>query len=294
MELRGLIVPLITPICSDESLDEAGLEQVVEYVIAGGVDGIFVLGSSGEFPGLNDATRERLVQAVCEQVKGRVPVLAGIADAGTRRTIQRGKRVAQLGADAIAVTAPYYYIHAQEELVAHFTAIARAVDAPAVLYNIPQMVKVSIEPETVCRLVEVPGIVGLKDSAGDMAKFQAFLDLRVGHQDFAVCQGTEAMAAISLVRGADGVVLGLANIAPRLCRDLCDAAQSGHLSEAWALQKRLMQLSSIYAHESWLAGLKAAASELGLCGPTVTAPFKPLAEAQLGRVRETLVELELL
>ncbi len=294
MKPEGLIVPLITPLCPDESLDEASLERLVEHVIAGGVDSIFVLGSCGEFPGLGDAVKERLLQVVCEQAKGRGSVLAGIGDTGTRRTIERGRRLARLGADAVVVTAPFYYVHTQEELVAHFTAIARAVGAPIVLYNIPQMVKVSIEPETVRQLAEVPGIIGLKDSAENMIKFQEFLGLQATYPDFSVCQGAELLAAASLVQGADGVVLGLANVAPRLCRDLYDTAKSGDLSQAWALQKQLRQLYSIYEQGAWLAGLKAAVSELGLCGPTVTAPFGPPTDEERGRIRQILIKLELL
>lgn len=294
MKLEGLIVPLITPLCSDESLDEASLERLVEHVITGGVDSIFVLGSCGGFPGLDDAARERLLQVVCEQARGRASVLAGIGDTGTRRTIERGKRLARLGADAVVVTAPFYYIHTQEELVAHFTGIARAVDAPVVLYNIPQMVKVFIEPETVRQLAEVPGIIGLKDSAENMIKFQEFLGLHAAHPDFSVFQGAELLAAASLVQGADGVVLGLANVAPRLCRDLYDTAKFGHLPQTWALQKRLRHLYSIYEQGAWLAGLKAAVSELGLCGPMVMAPFRPPTDEERGRIRQTLMELELL
>jgi 4-hydroxy-tetrahydrodipicolinate synthase len=292
---EGLIVPLITPLYPDETLDEASLERLVEHVITGGVDSIFVLGSCGEFPGLDDATRERLLQAVCEQARGRVSVLVGISEAGTRRTIERGKQLARLGIDAVVATAPFYYVHTQEELVTHFTAIAHAVDAPVVIYNIPQMVKVSIETETVRQLAEVSGIIGLKDSAENMIKFQEFLSLRAAHPDFRVCQGAELLTAASLVQGADGAVLGLANVAPRLCHDLCDAAESGNLPQAWALQKQLRQLYPIYEQgETWLAGLKAAVSELGLCGPTATAPFRPLTDAQRGRLRQILMELELM
>ncbi len=295
MKIEGLVVPLITPLRKDESLDEVGLERLVAHVMAGGVNSIFVLGSCGEFPALEDSTRERLVQCVCQQTNGRVSVLAGIADTSTRRTIERGKRLARLGADGVVVTAPYYYAHTQEELIAHFSNIAHAVDAPVFLYNIPRMVNDSIEPETVHQLAQVPGIIGLKDSAENMIKFQQFLAVHATHPEFGVYQGAELLAAQSVALGADGVVMGLANVVPGLCLEVYNAARSGDFSQAWTVQKRLMELSAVHEQgSSWLAGLKAAVSALGLCGRTTIAPFEPLTDQQYGCVRQILMELELL
>lgn len=295
MKLEGVIVPLITPLRPDESLDEHGLERVVEYVIEGGVTGIFVLGSSGEFPNLDSRTKERLLRAVRAQIGNRVSLLAGISNAGTRQALEQGKRLARLGADAIVVTAPYYYPHTQSELATHFLTIARTLEVPLVAYNIPQMVKVSLEPETVARLAEDPFIIGIKDSAGDMAAFGRFLEIRNAHADnFSVSQGAEQVAAESVLRGADGVVLGLANIAPRLCRELYDAAKAGDREKAEVLQQRLMHLYPINEYKSFVAGLKTAASLLDLCKPIVTAPFEPLDDDQVEAVRQRLVDLNLL
>ena len=278
----------------DESLDTEGLDRLIEHVIAGGVAAIFVLGTTGEFVALSAATKEHLVRLTCEQVAGRVPVIAGISEPGTQRTIEQARRLTHFGVDAVAVTAPYYFDHVSEELIDHFTLVANAVDVPTIVYNIPGTVKTVLSPDLVARLADIPNIVGLKDSAGELARFQEFLELRAHSPGFRVWQGAEAVAAISLVRGADGAILGLANIAPGLCRELYQAAHSGNLTLAWELQARLLRLFAIQRHRSFVAGLKAAAAQLDLCAPTVTRPFKPLDDEQTAKVRQTLIELELL
>jgi len=290
LKVEGLVVPLITPLNSDETLDETGLERMIDYVIAGGVSGIFVLGSSGEFFSLDDATKERLVRAARSYIGGRVSLLVGISEAATRQTIQQGKRLVHLGADALVATAPYYYPHPPSELISHFLTIARAFDAPTILYNIPQMVKVSLDPETVQRLAEEPSIIGIKDSAGDMSVFEQYLKI----PNFAVTQGAETTAAQSVLMGAAGLVVGMANIAPGLCRAMFDAAKAGDKATAQSHQAQLMALFPINQQKSWVAGLKMAAHLLGLCSPNLTAPFAPLSEAQIGVIRQTLIQTGLL
>lgn len=286
MTMEGVVVPLITPLNPDESLDEAGLERLVEHVIAGGVSGIFVLGSSGEGPVLPAALEERVVRLVSEQARGRVTVVVGAYALGTGQAIEHARRLIAQGGDVAAVTAPYYFAHTQDEIVRHVSAVAQALDVPTMVYNIPQMVKTVIEPETVARLAEVPEIVGVKDSQGDMVRFQRLLPLQKAREGFSVLQGAEGVAAISLLRGASGVVLGLANVAPRLCCDIYDAARCGDVERAWALQERLMVLWKLHTHGQWLPCLKGAVSALGLCGPTASAPFEPLSEAQHAAIRQ--------
>jgi 4-hydroxy-tetrahydrodipicolinate synthase len=264
---------LITPLQQDESLDEAGLERLVEHVVAGGVAGIFVLGSSGEGPSLSEQTKERVVRATVRFVRGRVPVLVGALAAGTRQTIDLAKRLVQQGGDAVVIVPPFYFAHTQDEIVAHVTAVAAEQDAPVIMYNIPQMVKTVIEPDTVGRLLQLPRGVGIKDSLGDMTRFQRLLEQRTQRRDFGVYQGAEGVVAVSVIRGADGVVLGLANVAPRLCCSLFDAARGGDLGQAWHLQEQLMTLWQLHSHGQWLPCLKTALSHLGLCSPVTSAPF---------------------
>lgn len=288
MRLDGIVVPLITPLKPDESLDEAGLERLVEHVITGGVSGIFVLGSSGEGPALTQATRERLVRAVSEQAKGRVPLLVGALAVGTRATIDLAQRLARHGGDAIVLVAPYYFAQAQQEIATHIATVAGALDVPVIVYNIPQMVKTVIEPETVATLAALPQVAAIKDSSGDMTRFQRLLTIRDQKQGFAVFQGAEGVAGISIALGADGAVLGLANLAPQLCRELYDAARSGDLGRTRALQDRLMLLWNLHTHGRWLPCLKMAVSQLGICGPTTTAPFSALPQDAVAAIRRDM------
>lgn len=294
MRLEGVIVPLLTPVHGDESLDEPALERLIEHVLAGGVHGVFVLGSTGEFAALDDGMKLQVVRRTCEIVRGRVPVLAGVNQLGTRRTAEMARCCFDLGVSAVVGSAPFYYMHNQGELLRHFEALVRATEGPLVLYNIPQRVKLALAVDTVDRLARIDRVIGIKDSAGEMAMFEQFLALRKRHAHFRVSQGSERMAVQSLAAGADGLVLGQANVAPRLCRDLYDAGQRGDLVRAEALQTRLTQLAGIVRHNSGPAAMKSALHALGVCEPHVIAPFEPLSPGQADDVRATLRDLELL
>jgi 4-hydroxy-tetrahydrodipicolinate synthase len=288
LNLDGIIVPLVTPLQSDESLDERGLTQMIEHVIAGGVSGVFVLGSSGEGPALLDATKERLVRAASEQCKGRVPLLVGAFGVGTRQTIDLAKRLLKHGGDAVVVNAPFYFSLNQDEIAAHVVNVARALDAPTMFYNIPQMSKTITEPATVARMAETREIIAVKDSWGDLTRFQALLAIKHTRPDFGVYQGAEGVAALSIVRGANGAVLGLANVAPQLCCDLYAAARAGDWQRAWQLQERLMTLWQLHTHGQWLPCLKLALNELGICERYAAAPFTTLHDDAAQAIRRDL------
>lgn len=295
MKLHGLIVPLITPLNPDESLDKAGLERTIEYVIEGGADGIFVLGSSGEFANLSSTTRERLTRAAKSLIGGRVPLLVGIARASTQGTIEEGRRMAQLGADALVALTPFYFVHSQSELVTHFQTIAHALETPLVLYNIPQFVKHTIEPETVARLAEDPFIIGIKNTARDMEAFDQLLNVRDAHPEgFSVSQGDLPNAAECLLRGADGITLGVATVAPRLCKELYVAAKAGDREKAEAINQQLVHVDPTGTSKSWFAGLKSQASLLGLCSPVMATPFEPCNQEDTEILRQRLVDVGLI
>jgi len=286
--IKGVIVPLITPLSADGEIDEKGLARLVEYVIEGGVSAIFLLGSCGEFPALTTEEKIQVVKLTKRYAQGRVPVLAGVGETKTRRAVILSEKIVEAGADTLVASAPFYYHYTQNELLSHFTTIARATEVPLLLYNIPQLVSHTLAPETVAHLADVGNIIGLKDSAGDMDVFQSYLNVKRDHPNFGIYQGAEPIAAVSLVRGADGVVLGLANVAPKLCASLYTTAKEGNLSALWDLHDKLIQLRVVQNHKSWLTGLKTAVSLLGICGPMVSAPFEPLTTAQVASVRQIM------
>jgi dihydrodipicolinate synthase/N-acetylneuraminate lyase len=285
-KLTGVIVPLLTPLNADETLDEAGLRRLIEYVLAAGASGVLALGTTGEFALLSNAVKQRIAAAVCEMVNGRVPVLIGISDAGTQRALQWGKAVVAYGADAIVSTVPYYFTHSQEELLTHFTLLAESLPLPLFAYNIPQRARTPLAASTVQQLAQHPNIAGVKDSSGDWELFQALLELRT--ETFCVLQGSERLAGISAAHGADGFVLGPSNLAPQLCHALFAAGRSGDFAQR---QAQLDDLCSIYQYRSGLAAMKAGLHALGISAPHVCAPFATLNEVEFAQVQQTLARL---
>lgn len=295
MNLTGVFVPLITPLNPDETIDEASLERVIEYVLTGGANGIFVLGSSGEFVNLSLTTKKSLIRASKEIINGRVPLLVGISRAGTQPTIEEAQQWLPFEPDGLVALAPYYYRHSQAELVTHFATIADALQTPLVLYNIPEFANHVIEPETVAQLAGNPYIVGIKNTARDMDAFDQLLAVRDAQGgSFQVSQGDLPNAAECLLRGADGITLGVASVAPHLCSEMYAAAQAGDRARAEAINLQLNHVNPVGLSRSWFAGLKMLCSLLGLCQPVVARPFAPVTEADIVILRRRLLDLEML
>ena len=283
--LKGVICPVATPLRSDETLDSAGLRRLLQFLREGGVHGVFVLGTTGELATLLDSVRRQVVEVTLDEVGGRLPVLAGVGEAGTGRAVQLAREWRRLGVDGLVACSPYYFqYNSQEELIHHFTRIAEAVDLPLILYNIPQTTHRMIEFDTVVKLRECRNIIGIKDSSGDFTYFQRLL-MRFRHDpSFLVFQGAELLSGVSVLYGADGIVPGLGNVAPGLAVQLYAAASSGDVETVFRLQERFNNLARIYQYGSWLAGLKAALEVLGICGGQVSSPLAPVDFEQVRRV----------
>jgi len=264
--LSGIIVPLATPLHSDESVDEPALRRLVQHVLRGGVHGIFASSSTGEFAALTDQERRRALEIVVDEVKGAVPVLAGVGDSGTRRALQRVEEAQEIGVDALVAILPYYTgVSNMDEAKEHFAEIAKASSLPVLLYNIPQRVGISLTTEVIAELRELPQIVGIKDSAEDFNRFQALV--RMGGAAFRVFQGSQLQIAASLLMGAHGAVPGLANLAPRLCVALYEAARDMQVERVRELSRALSELYRIHLFDgsSYFGGLKAALEMIGIC-----------------------------
>ena len=295
MILEGLTVPLITPLNEDESLDEPSLQRLIEYVLDGGARSIFVLGTSGEFATLGRPVKDRLVRAAKELIDGRVDLLIGIAHAGTRETIEEGRRMERVGADAFVVMAPFYFSHSQKELEAHFLSIAHSLSTPLVLYNIPGMVKNNIEPETVSRLVSEEQIIGIKFTHTDLDAAKKILMFKKENPGtFSYSHGDIHTAGQCLLMGADGITLGVASLAPALCAELFQAAQAGDEEKAEQIVGQLVHVDPVGHSKAWVAGLKMQASLLGLCKPFLTVPFEMPGQADIKILRQKLLDLNLL
>ena len=289
---------MVTPLRDRDALDVAGLERLVEHIVAGGVQGLFILGTSGEGPGLSYRLRREVVQNVCRQMRGRVPVLVGITDTSFTEAIGMAKCAADAGAQAVVTAGPFYLPTAQPELIDYIERLTQELPLPLFIYNMPQLTKVHFEPETLRRLTHLEKIIGLKDSSGDLAYYDKLIALKQERPDWSVLVGPEHLLAETVRRGGDGGVNGGANFYPRLFVELYQAVQSGDTKRAEELQKRLVQLGQIYSigrHASAVVkGMKCACSILGLCDDRMAEPFERFHEPERARVRAVLKSLDLL
>lgn len=296
--LAGIVPPLVTPLLGRDQLDVAGLERLVEHVIAGGVHGLFILGTSGEAPSLSYRLRREVITRVCRQVGGRVPVLVGITDTCLVEAVGVARQAADAGADALVTSAPYYFPAGQPELVEFVRRLVPELPLPLYLYNMPQMTKVQFHPETIRQLAELGGIIGLKDSSGDLNYFRQLVEVARERPDWRLFMGPEHLLVDSLRAGGHGGVNGGAQIEPRLLVELLDAVRNGDEARVAALQQRLLRLGRIYTvgqHASTvIKGMKCALSLLGICSDEMAEPMTRFGGPERAVIREVLVELGLL
>ena len=278
--LRGIIPPLATPLASIDTLDLPGLERLIEHVLGGGVHGLFILGTTGEGPALSYRLRRELIERVCAQVAARVPVLVGITDSAYNESLQLAEFSAKAGASAVVAATPFYFRFGQSDMLRLIESLAKDSPLPLFLYNQPELTKISFEPETVARAAEIPNVVGVKDSCGQIGYIKQVLSL-VGksHPEFSVLVGPESLLAEALLSGAHGGVPGGANIFPHLPVSLYRAFVDGKHKEMQELQAELIAVGSpiwnIGEQEpGFLRRLKGALSALGICSGLPTWPYE--------------------
>ncbi|HOC57150.1 MAG TPA: dihydrodipicolinate synthase family protein [Verrucomicrobiota bacterium] len=296
--LEGIVPPMITPLAGRDQLDEPGLERLVEHVIAGGVQGLFILGTSGEAPALSYRLRRALITRVCRQAAGRLPVLVGITDTSLVEAVALAQHAAESGAQALVTSAPYYFPPGQPELVDYVQRLVPELRLPLYLYNLPQMTKVQFAPESLRRLAQLEGIIGVKDSSGDLSYFRQLVEVARERPDWRLFIGPEHLLADALRLGGHGGVNGGALIEPPLFVGLLKAVKSGDAARAAELQQRLLALGRVYAigrHASAvIKGLKCSLSLLGICSDVMAEPLTCFAPPERARVRAVLAELGLL
>jgi len=289
---------MITPLRGRDELDVAGLERLIEHILAGGVAGLFVLGTTGEGPSLSYRLRKELIERTCRQVKGRVPVLVAITDTAFVESVNIACWSADAGADAVVLAPPYYLPEGQPELQEYLDHLVPELPLPLFLYNMPALTKVSFELETVRRAMDNPRIIGLKDSSGNMIYFHRAVGLLKHRSDWTLLVGPEEMLADAVFAGGHGGVNGGANFHPRLYVELFRAAQAGDAARVRELHARVMHISDnlyrIGRHSSAIIkGIKCALSMLGVCDDFMAEPFHRFREPERARVRQILNELKL-
>lgn len=292
--LSGIVPPLVTPLASPDRLDEPGLDRLIEHVLAGGVHGLFVLGTTGEAPSLSHRLQRQMVEASSRIVAGRVPLLVGITDTSIVESIALAEFAADRGADYVVVAPPYYFAPGQPELLAYLEELVPRLPLPLFLYNMPAMTKVSIDTAVARRAADLPGVVGIKDSSGDMQQFHRYLRIVADRPDFRVFMGPEQLLAESVLLGGHGGVAGGANLFPRLFVDLYHAAQRGDLPAVRSLQTRVMELdTTLYSvgryGSGFIKAIKTSLGLLGICSDITAQPFQRFAEPERKRIREHLL-----
>ena len=276
--LRGIIPPMVTPLLDRDTLDVAGLERLIEHILAGGVHGLFILGTTGEAPSLSYRLRCELIERVCGQVKERVPVLVGITDTCFVESLNMAGKARNAGAQAVVLAPPYYFPAGQAELLEYLKHLTPELPLPLFLYNMPSHTKLIFEPQTVRTAADISNVVGLKDSSGNMGYFHQLQSLLKDRPDFSLLMGPEELLAEAILLGGHGGVCGGANLVPQLYVDLYNAACSRDLHKTESLHKKVMQISTtIYSvgryESSFLKGLKCALSCVGICNDFLAEPF---------------------
>ena len=297
--IRGIIPPLVTPLLDRDTLDTAGLERLIEYVLAGGVHGLFILGTTGEAPSLSYRLRYDLIDRVCSQVAGRVPVLVGITDTSFVESTNVARKAKDAGAQAAVLAPPYYFPAGQMELLEYLKHLTTELPLPVFLYNMPSHTKLVFEPETIRTAADFPGVVGIKDSSGNMMYFRRLQTLLLGeHPSFSVLIGPEELLSEAILLGGHGGVTGGANLLPRLYVELYEAACLKDLSRAEELHAKVMEISTtIYNvglyQSSFLKGLKCALSCVGICSDFMAEPFHRFRQAEHEVIERYVKELDI-
>lgn len=279
----GVIVPLLTPLNADESVNYSHLHQLVNYVVAGGVNAILAMGSTGEFARFSHATRGKIIEEIVQTVAGRIPVYAGVGDTGLKRVIQNIRVAEEAGADSIAVTLPYYYpIRHDDEAFSYYRAVAEATQLPIMLYNIPSTCGASLSLRVVEKMLVYPHVIGIKDSSGDRERLlEEIRRFGAGQaRRFTVVIGAEELSHDGFMAGADGVVPSMANPFPRLWANIYQTGRqrdSARLTPHCEFANAFNQLSG-YA-DAWMSPnvlRKKALSHMGICNDICTAPYIPV------------------
>lgn len=297
-KLRGIVPPLVTPLLDKNTLDIDGLERLIEHVIAGGVHGVFILGTTGEAPSLSFELKIEMIKQSSRILNKRLPLLVGISDTSIVESIHLSQVAFEAEADALVSAPPYYFTPAQPELAEFYENLLPDLVLPLYLYNMPAMTKVSFAPSTIKRIAQNEKVIGFKDSSGNGTYFQSVMYEMKEHKDFAMLIGPEEMLAEVVLLGADGGVSGGANLFPELYVALFNAASTGNVAEALRLHQKVMQISAtIYKvgsyGSSFLKGVKCSLSVLGICNDVLAQPFNRFDLEYREKIVKAIDELKL-
>lgn len=291
---RGIIVPIITPTTPDGQFHEAAYRELIAYLAENGVHGVFPFGTTGEFYAFEHDVFQRVLEVTVDAVQGRLDVYAGANHITTRGAIAAAKVARRAGAAALSVLTPMFISQSQQEIYDFYRAIAESTDLPIVIYNNKPKTNITVSPETVQRLAEIPNIVGVKDSTGDMTNCEEYLRLTRHRDDFDVLMGRDTLIYAALCYGATGAIASCANIAPKLAVSIYDRFCAGDHQGALEAQFQLAQLRIATNMGSFPVVIKEGLNLLGFGVGACVPPIAPLSDGDRDKLRSVLQNIGLL
>jgi 4-hydroxy-tetrahydrodipicolinate synthase len=286
--ITGSLVAIVTPMHEDGRLDPAAFRKLIDWHVAEGTDGIVVVGTTGESPTVNVDEHKELIRLGVEHSRGRIPIIAGTGGNSTAEAIELTESAKKAGATACLSVVPYYNKPTQEGLYRHFRKIAETVDLPMILYNVPGRTVADLQNDTVLRLSQVPGIIGIKDATANIERGTDLVKRLP--RSFAIYSGEDSTALALILLGGHGVISVTANVAPKLMHQMCAAALVGDVKRAREINLRLLALHQRLFVEANPIPVKWALAEMGMIEHGLRLPLSPLSEKFHQAVREALHE----
>ena len=286
--ITGSLVAIVTPMLEDGKLDLARFKSLIDWHIAEGTSAIVVVGTTGESPTVDFDEHKELIRVAVEHSNGRLPIIAGTGGNSTAEAIELSESAKRNGATASLSVVPYYNRPTQEGMYQHFRKIAETVELPMILYNVPSRTVADLQNDTVLRLAQVPGIIGIKDATSSMERATDLV--KRAPRNFAIYSGDDAAALPLILLGGHGVISVTANVAPRAMAEMCSAALVGDVRKAREINLRLIGLHQKLFVETSPAPVKWAMVQMGLIEAGLRLPMVPLTERSYDAVREAMNE----
>ncbi|WP_308008030.1 4-hydroxy-tetrahydrodipicolinate synthase [uncultured Fusobacterium sp.] len=288
VEIKGVIVPLLTPMNADETINEKELRNQVNHQIESGIHALFPLGTNGEAYILSHEEKEQVLKIVVDEAKGRVPVYGGTGCVSTKETIELSLKAKEIGIDVLSIITPSFAAASQDELYEHYKEVAEAVDLPIVLYNIPARTGNALAPATVEKLSKIPNIVGVKDSSGNFDNMLQYIEKTRYRKDFAVLSGNDSLILWCLLAGGRGGIAGCANVFPSTMASIYDTFVAGNLEKAREIQDSIRSFRDCFKFGNPNTIVKTAVSLLGYPVGKCRKPFCQVPEAGIEAIKKVL------
>lgn len=293
IKLEGAITAIVTPFKKDGSLDVEALKRLVDFQIESGINGIVPCGTTGEAATLDSEERAQIIRTVVERVNGRIPVIAGAGSNDTKKAIEFSKIARDAGADALLHVTPYYNKPTSNGLISHFKAIAKEVDLPIVLYNVPGRTGSNVLPQTAIKIAnEVPQVIAVKEASGDIKQIEEIL--RIAPEGFTVLSGDDGLTLPAMLLGAKGCISVVSNETPREFSQLCRAVLNGNWEKAREIHFKLLNLMKVNFIEANPIPVKTALAMMGMIEESFRLPLCPMEEKNRPILEKALEELNLI